>query len=144
MPKHGKKYRLSQENIPAGVTFAPPEAVRLVKELAFATFDETVEVSTRLSVDGDAAVVVESGPDAWLDEVNVNQQLDAGESQGNFPMAATATFGDGRLMVMADSPFDDIMLEVYRNDPGLHPNPAEWITDVYIPVRRVPVQIDTP
>jgi len=39
---------------------------------------------------------------------------------------------------------DRKMFEVYRNDPGLHPNPAEWITDVYIPVRRVPVQIDTP
>jgi len=51
MPKHGKKYRLSRENIPAGVTFAPPEAVQLVKDLAFAKFDETVEVSTRLSVD---------------------------------------------------------------------------------------------
>jgi len=51
MPKHGKKYRTSRENVPAGVTFAPSEAVQLVKDLAFASFDETVEVATRLSVD---------------------------------------------------------------------------------------------
>lgn len=51
MPKHGKKYRTSRENVPAGVTFAPSEAVQLVKDLAFANFDETVEVATRLSVD---------------------------------------------------------------------------------------------
>ncbi|HSM03214.1 MAG TPA: 50S ribosomal protein L1 [Longimicrobiales bacterium] len=51
MPKHGKKYRTSRENVPVGVTFAPSEAVQLVKDLAFASFDETVEVATRLSVD---------------------------------------------------------------------------------------------
>ncbi|MEJ2540522.1 MAG: 50S ribosomal protein L1 [Gemmatimonadota bacterium] len=51
MPKHGKKYRTSRENVPGGVTFAPAEAVQLVKDLAFANFDETVEVATRLSVD---------------------------------------------------------------------------------------------
>jgi large subunit ribosomal protein L1 len=33
------------------VTFAPPEAVQLVKDLSYAKFDETVEVATRLSVD---------------------------------------------------------------------------------------------
>jgi large subunit ribosomal protein L1 len=37
--------------VPAGVKFAPDEAVKLVKELAFAKFDETVEVATRLGVD---------------------------------------------------------------------------------------------
>jgi effector-binding domain-containing protein len=39
---------------------------------------------------------------------------------------------------------DRKMFEVYRNDPGLHPNPAEWITDIYLPVLRLPVQTDTP
>ena len=51
MPKHGKKYRASREQLPAGETFAPSEAVRLVKDLSYASFDETVEVATRLSVD---------------------------------------------------------------------------------------------
>ncbi|MDY8134138.1 SRPBCC family protein [Aquimarina sp. 2201CG5-10] len=26
--------------------------------------------------------------------------------------------------------------EVYRTDPGLQPNPAEWITEIYIPVKE--------
>ncbi|UCC25225.1 MAG: 50S ribosomal protein L1 [Gemmatimonadales bacterium] len=51
MPKHGKKYRSSRESVPTGVTFAPSEAVQMVKDLSFAKFDETVEVATRLSVD---------------------------------------------------------------------------------------------
>ncbi len=33
------------------MTFAPSEAVQLVKDLSYAKFDETVEVATRLSVD---------------------------------------------------------------------------------------------
>jgi large subunit ribosomal protein L1 len=51
MPKTGKKYRAAREQIPAGVSFTPPQALELVRDLAFASFDETVEVSTRLSVD---------------------------------------------------------------------------------------------
>jgi large subunit ribosomal protein L1 len=51
MPKHGKKYRQAREAVPTGVTFAPSEALQLVKDLAFAGFDESVEVATRLSVD---------------------------------------------------------------------------------------------
>jgi large subunit ribosomal protein L1 len=51
MPRTGKKYRAAREQIPAGVSFTPPQALELVRDLAFAGFDETVEVSTRLSVD---------------------------------------------------------------------------------------------
>lgn len=51
MPRQGKKYRNAREKIPRGVTFAPAQALELVKELAFAGFDETVEIATRLSVD---------------------------------------------------------------------------------------------
>jgi len=51
MPKTGKKYRSAREQVPTGVNFTPPQALELVRELAFANFDETVEVSTRLSVD---------------------------------------------------------------------------------------------
>jgi large subunit ribosomal protein L1 len=51
MPKHGKQYRQARESVPAGVSFAPSEALQLVKDLAFAKFDESVEVATRLSVD---------------------------------------------------------------------------------------------
>ena len=51
MPKHGKKYADAREPIPAGVKFEPSEALKIVKDLSFAGFDETVELATRLSVD---------------------------------------------------------------------------------------------
>jgi large subunit ribosomal protein L1 len=51
MTTTGKRYATARSGVPVGVKFAPDEAVRLVKELAFAKFDETVEVATRLGVD---------------------------------------------------------------------------------------------
>jgi large subunit ribosomal protein L1 len=51
MPAQGKKFRDAKAKVPRGVRFPPNEALALVKELAFAKFDETVEVATRLSVD---------------------------------------------------------------------------------------------
>lgn len=51
MTKHGKNYRNSSAKIEAGKAYAPKEAFELVKELASAKFDETIEVSIRLGVD---------------------------------------------------------------------------------------------
>ena len=52
MPKHGKKYRQAASLLPKGIKFEEPErALELVRESAFASFDETVEVSVRLGVD---------------------------------------------------------------------------------------------
>jgi len=51
MPTHGKSYTDAADQVPVGVKFKPDEALRLVKDLAFAGFDETVEVATRLHVD---------------------------------------------------------------------------------------------
>lgn len=53
MPKHGKKYNQARARMPApGTVLADPsEALRIVKENAFARFDETVEVAVRLGVD---------------------------------------------------------------------------------------------
>jgi large subunit ribosomal protein L1 len=50
MPKHGKKFREAVARVPED---AQPQsnAVGLVKEMAFAKFDETVEVAVRLGVD---------------------------------------------------------------------------------------------
>ncbi len=38
---------------------------------------------------------------------------------------------DNSLEPIATSP----AFEVYRTDPGLQPNPAEWITEIYIPIK---------
>ena len=51
MAYQGKRYATARTNVPAGVKFGPEEAVKLVKSLATAKFDETVEVATRLGVD---------------------------------------------------------------------------------------------
>jgi large subunit ribosomal protein L1 len=51
MRKNGKRYAAARESVPAGAKFAPEEAVKLVKNLASAKFDESVDVATRLGVD---------------------------------------------------------------------------------------------
>jgi large subunit ribosomal protein L1 len=48
--KRGKKYREALKKFDATESFAPEKAVSVVKELAFAKFDETVEVSINLSL----------------------------------------------------------------------------------------------
>lgn len=51
MPKHGKKFRAAAEKVEAGKTYPMAEAVKLVKELAFAKFNESVDLDFRLGVD---------------------------------------------------------------------------------------------
>src|SRR5437660_5396759 len=51
MKKHGKKYRAALEKIEAGRRYTLDEGVTKVKEIAFAKFDETVELTIWLGVD---------------------------------------------------------------------------------------------
>jgi large subunit ribosomal protein L1 len=51
MSKHGKKYIDAAKRFDRTRTYAPAEALGLVKSLASAKFDETVEMSIRLGVD---------------------------------------------------------------------------------------------
>jgi large subunit ribosomal protein L1 len=51
MPKKGKKYLNALEKIDRNHLYEPDEALNLVKEIAPANFDETVEVSVRLGID---------------------------------------------------------------------------------------------
>ena len=50
MPKHGKQYRENAAKVESKL-YTPKEALKLLKEVSFAKFDETVEVSIRLGVD---------------------------------------------------------------------------------------------
>lgn len=51
MPKHGKKYAEAVKQFDQEQSFDPQEAVAVVKKVANAKFDETVEVAVRLGVD---------------------------------------------------------------------------------------------
>lgn len=51
MPKHGKRYRSLREQVDGTRMYDPEEAASLVKQLATAKFDETVEAHFRLGVD---------------------------------------------------------------------------------------------
>jgi len=51
MPAHGKKYRAALEKIEPGRKFTLEEGVAKVQEIAFAKFDETVELTMWLGVD---------------------------------------------------------------------------------------------
>lgn len=51
MKKRGKKYRAAAEKIDAGRKYNLEEAVTKVKEISFAGFDETVELTVWLGVD---------------------------------------------------------------------------------------------
>jgi large subunit ribosomal protein L1 len=51
MKKHGKKYRAALEKIEVGRKYTLEEGVEKVKEIIFAKFDETVELTMWLGVD---------------------------------------------------------------------------------------------
>ncbi|MGQ9849891.1 MAG: 50S ribosomal protein L1 [Aggregatilineaceae bacterium] len=51
MPKHGKKYLQALAKVDREKLYTPEEAIKLVKEIAPAEFDETVELHLRLGID---------------------------------------------------------------------------------------------
>src|ERR1044072_2809392 len=51
MKKHGKKYRAAFEKIEEGRKYNLEDAVKKLKEIAFAKFDEAVELTMWLGVD---------------------------------------------------------------------------------------------
>jgi large subunit ribosomal protein L1 len=51
MPKHGKKYLEAVKKFDETAEYAADAAISLMKEIAYANFDETVEVHARLGID---------------------------------------------------------------------------------------------
>ena len=51
MPRHGKRFKDAKSKLTVGEKLPPKDAIQTVKDLAYAKFDETVEVAARLGVD---------------------------------------------------------------------------------------------
>ena len=51
MPKHGKRYRTALESYSKEAYYPPTDAVALVKQMATAKFDETIELHIRTGLD---------------------------------------------------------------------------------------------
>lgn len=51
MPKHGKKYVAAAAKVDRTQLYTPEEAISLVKETSFVSFDATIEVHLRLGID---------------------------------------------------------------------------------------------
>jgi large subunit ribosomal protein L1 len=51
MARRGKKYRAALEKVDRSRTYDPREAIRLLKEITYANFDETVELHIRTGLD---------------------------------------------------------------------------------------------
>jgi len=51
MPKHGKKYLEAVKKVDETAEYGADAAISLMKEIAYANFDETVEVHARLGID---------------------------------------------------------------------------------------------
>lgn len=51
MAKQGRKYLAAKQRVDKSAVYSPEEALKLVKEVAFAVFDETVELHLRMGVD---------------------------------------------------------------------------------------------
>ena len=51
MPNHGKKYLEAEKKVDQDREYLPEDAIGLLKEIAFANFDESVEVHARLGID---------------------------------------------------------------------------------------------
>ncbi|MDR7401415.1 MAG: 50S ribosomal protein L1 [Armatimonadota bacterium] len=51
MPRHGKRYLRNAALVDRKALYSPQEAIRLIKQMATAKFDETVECAIRLGID---------------------------------------------------------------------------------------------
>ena len=51
MPNHGKKYREAVKLLDPSRIYRPEDAIALVKQMAYANFDETIEIHARLGID---------------------------------------------------------------------------------------------
>lgn len=136
----GKKYKKAKENVGRGELYKLEEAVRKLKEAAYAKFDETVEMSVRLGVDPKHADQLVRGtillPNGTGKKVRVlvltkgEKEKEAKEAQADFvgldEFVKKITEGWSEVDVIIATP--DVMGDVGRlgkilGPKGLMPNP---------------------
>lgn len=140
MPKRGKKYEDAMKRFDRQASYAPGEALDLVKSLARASFDETVELAVRLGVDprkadqvirGTVALPAGTGKDVRIAVFAAGQAAEAARAAGADIVGADDLVAavDGGMMdfdVAIATP--DLMGQVGRlgrklGPRGLMPNP---------------------
>ncbi|HLI25069.1 MAG TPA: 50S ribosomal protein L1, partial [Acidimicrobiales bacterium] len=119
MPKHGKKYVDAAKRFDRTRTYAPGEALDLVKSLARATFDETVEMAVRLGVDPRKADQVVRGtvslPSGTGKDVRV-AVFAAGEAAEAARAAGADIVGADDLVARVDGGFMDFDVAIASPD----------------------------
>lgn len=140
MPSRGKKYVQASKGVEAQRLYTPTEAVELVKKLARAKFDETIELAVRLGIDPRKADQALRGtvslPSGTGKQVRV-AVFAAGEAAEAARDAGADVVGSDDLVARVDGGFmdfdvaiatPDLMAQVGRlgrklGPRGLMPNP---------------------
>ncbi len=112
--KHGKKFREAAAKVDRAAVYTPLEAVKLVKELANAKFDETVEAHFRLGIDTRKA------------DQNIRGSISLPHGTGK--SVRVAVFAEGEINFDAAIATPNMMAKVGRigkilGPRGLMPNP---------------------
>ena len=74
MPKHGKKYQNADKQVDAATLYAPEPGIALLKDIAFASFDETVEVPVQIN--GKVRSRIQIAADASKDQMTAAAMAD--------------------------------------------------------------------
>jgi large subunit ribosomal protein L1 len=119
MPKHGKKYVDAVRRFEPQRSYGPAEAIDLVKSLAHAKFDETVELAVRLGVDPRRADQVVRGtvvlPSGTGKPVRV-AVFAAGEAAAAARAAGADIVGADDLVARVDGGFMDFDVAIATPD----------------------------
>ena len=119
MPKRGKKYIEASKRIEAQRLYGPIEAVDLVKDLAHASFEETVELAVRLGIDPRKADQVLRGtvslPAGTGKSVRV-AVFAAGEAAEEARAAGADIVGSDDLVARVDGGFMDFDVAIATPD----------------------------
>src|SRR5271170_577539 len=119
MPKKGKKFTDAAKRVVPGRLYGPTEAVDLVKEVAPAAFDETVELAVRLGIDPRKADQVLRGtvslPSGTGKSVRV-AVFAAGEAADAARAAGADIVGSDDLVARVDGGFMDFDVAIATPD----------------------------